>query len=579
MMVTHQQTEEMQTFKDADQTKEMRTLGYKHQTDKITYHGYDRFYVSALQQWKNSNVPFEMLEIGIGDGCSARMWLEYFPNVKLTGFDRYQAPPSVTTLPRFTFLKGDLTNLSDLKRIKSQYDVIIDDASHHPDHQLLLFNSLFVSNLNEGGLWIIEDINTSYWRNKALFGYEIRCGFGHPKSIVEIFKQCVDDVNRDFLDSKSQTTRERQQKVNPWVNEGARTWIASIQFVHNAILIRKQTSVFLQTYYGRQDQNKNENETPKSEQKETKLPVKAIQTLEVIPVILDGTELKGGYNMCLVPEWNGNGFVATVRLSKCLIRESNDDKHFSVRTYPEIQNECWIVHFDHQFRIVRYSKLVEKQSTRIKHRSFTSGLEDCRLIVQSNGIAQLFAITLDTNNRWLTEMSCCEISLAKSQHEIPVPMVYEELNIDTNQKNWIPLRCWGYECHFLQQCNPWRVIRMNTKTGKGTVLLELKDGGLCNFEAHAAASVRLSDNQFLITVREYCEGKYIQSRWILIDDTYTPVKLSKPFRFQTELSYEMCMSLSLSSLPITTIIACVSLDDKAIQIHRFSLSAILETFV
>lgn len=47
------------------------------------------------------------------------------------------------------------------------YDIIIDDGSHMVRHVIASFEALFPY-LRRGGLYIIEDLHTSYWKRYGL---------------------------------------------------------------------------------------------------------------------------------------------------------------------------------------------------------------------------------------------------------------------------------------------------------------------------------------------------------------------------------------------------------------------------
>ena len=113
-----------------------------------------------------------------------------------------------------------------LSQIKHPIHFICDDGSHVPEHQLLTFNTLF-SRLEIGGVYVIEDIETSYWTKKQCYGYPIRCGLGHEKSIIEIFKVAIDGVN--FQPSKTRAGLVKHQE-----------YIHSITFSKNCIIILKK---------------------------------------------------------------------------------------------------------------------------------------------------------------------------------------------------------------------------------------------------------------------------------------------------------------------------------------------------
>ena len=69
--------------------------------------------------------------------------------------------------------------------------IIVDDGSHVPWHQLLTFEIMFETWLKPGGLYIIEDVETSYLdgTNPRIYGYDIiDAGLGKKGSVVEKFK-------------------------------------------------------------------------------------------------------------------------------------------------------------------------------------------------------------------------------------------------------------------------------------------------------------------------------------------------------------------------------------------------------
>jgi len=174
----------------------MEKLGIKYGTDKITHHKYHEIYDFFLKSYYQEQGS--ILEIGIADNSSLKMWLELFPNAFIYGMDIGKQSNG----PRHSVLKGDQSNIKHLievnEKIKSKNLFFInDDGSHIPEHQLLTFNTLFPM-LCEGGIYIIEDIETSYWTKKGLYGYRTRYGYKHPNSIIEIFKDVIDSINSEF---------------------------------------------------------------------------------------------------------------------------------------------------------------------------------------------------------------------------------------------------------------------------------------------------------------------------------------------------------------------------------------------
>lgn len=74
------------------------------------------------------------------------------------------------------------------------------DAGHVPRDQLFTWSQLFPA-LQPGGLYLVLDIETSYWDapGAELYGRIISAGRRSSGSAVEAFKALVDGVNRDFF--------------------------------------------------------------------------------------------------------------------------------------------------------------------------------------------------------------------------------------------------------------------------------------------------------------------------------------------------------------------------------------------
>jgi hypothetical protein len=208
--------------------------GLKHKTDKITHHGYNRFYDYFFYTIKNKY--FNLIEIGVDQGRSLNVWQEIFPNAKIYGIDKMLE----YTIPKGEVFKGDQSDIADLKKIVDKIGlsmVIIDDGSHVPEHQLLTFNYLFKDGLDFGGIYIIEDIETSYWKKSELYGYQVNAGFKSKNNIVNIFKNILPIVNREFLIEKN---IEEIKKYNKIEYENLK-YISFIMFGQNCIIIKKMT--------------------------------------------------------------------------------------------------------------------------------------------------------------------------------------------------------------------------------------------------------------------------------------------------------------------------------------------------
>ena len=206
----------------------MLLYGQLSNTDKVTHHEYHKYYEPVLKPYYN--LHGSIVEIGLGTGQSLPMWQNLFKHAHIYGVDKeYENSGN----DRYTIYKGDQSNVNDLNDLrKSLTDknvfFINDDGSHIPEHQLLTFNTLFPI-LKEGGIYIIEDIETSYWTKGECYNYKTRYGYKHPDSIVEIFKDASDIMNREFIVDKTNLSK----KILHY------DYIESVTFARNCIIIKK----------------------------------------------------------------------------------------------------------------------------------------------------------------------------------------------------------------------------------------------------------------------------------------------------------------------------------------------------
>lgn len=131
-----------------EQIPQLCELAQKHRTDKFPW--YTPFYDALLRGRQVKTV----LEIGVLNGASLRMWQEYFPGAEIFGMDI-----AARTIGLNVFI-GDQGSREDLERVAQAgpFDLIVDDGSHRPEDQVLGAVTL-VPHLWEGGLYIIEDVN------------------------------------------------------------------------------------------------------------------------------------------------------------------------------------------------------------------------------------------------------------------------------------------------------------------------------------------------------------------------------------------------------------------------------------
>jgi cephalosporin hydroxylase len=159
----------------------------------------------AVMKWKNylsvydrylarfRNQPVRILELGVQFGGSLDLWRKYFgPQAIIFGIDINPSCAScngqsgqvrIGSQDDPTFLTGVISEMGGV-------DVVIDDGSHIVKHQRASFEILFPT-LADGGVYICEDLHTSYWPN---FGG----GYRRRGTFIEYAKSLMDDMHSDF---------------------------------------------------------------------------------------------------------------------------------------------------------------------------------------------------------------------------------------------------------------------------------------------------------------------------------------------------------------------------------------------
>jgi hypothetical protein len=103
-----------------------------------------------------------VLEIGVNYGCSLRAWNDYFLNAEIIGIDSNEECMR-NYGERIRCFVADQYNENDLLDVMAQlgnpkFDLIVDDGSHEPAHQIFSAQVL-LSYLARDGVYIIEDID------------------------------------------------------------------------------------------------------------------------------------------------------------------------------------------------------------------------------------------------------------------------------------------------------------------------------------------------------------------------------------------------------------------------------------
>lgn len=127
--------------------------------------------------------PVIVLEFGVSHGGSLQMWKQYFgPQALIYGVD---VDPRCAGFgeENITIITGDQEDrrfLRELRKTLPQCDIIIDDGGHTMKQQIATFEEMY-KHLKEGGIYLCEDLHTSYW---PAFG-------GKAVRPMTVWQQCV----------------------------------------------------------------------------------------------------------------------------------------------------------------------------------------------------------------------------------------------------------------------------------------------------------------------------------------------------------------------------------------------------
>ncbi len=187
-------------------------------------------YERYLSQYVKNNQTIDLLELGVQNGGSLEMWKKYFvEGSTITGVDIDPRCQQIPLSDGINFLLGSAADAAFVEEnlAQKEFDVIIDDASHLPDDVINSFELLFPK-LKSGGLYIIEDVHTSYWK-------EYKGGFRNKQSHMEYFKNITDVVNFNWI---SESEHVNLNEELPYFKKLS-TEVAQIAFYDSVIVIEK----------------------------------------------------------------------------------------------------------------------------------------------------------------------------------------------------------------------------------------------------------------------------------------------------------------------------------------------------
>ena len=204
----------------------LKALAKVYKPSKGKVYDFYTLYTKHLKRFRFKKI--RLLEIGVGGyedpergGASLRMWRSFFPFSRVFAIDiNDKSPHEERRIKIFKGSQSDTLFLEKMLAKTGNLDVIIDDGSHFSKDVITSFEYLF-PHLNHGGVYVIEDTQTSYW--KACGGSMDK----QEKTTMNYFKDLVDGINYEEFPVPGYQANYFEKNI------------VSIHFYHNIIFIKK----------------------------------------------------------------------------------------------------------------------------------------------------------------------------------------------------------------------------------------------------------------------------------------------------------------------------------------------------
>ena len=165
-------------------------------------------YFQAYEEMFNEYVgkKITLVEIGVLQGGSLFMWKEYFgKDARIIGIDLH---PNAKELEKhgFEIYIGSQSDVNFWKNFYSKVgkiDILIDDGGHTNNQQIVTLSES-INNVNDGGIIVVEDVHTSYFKK-----------FGNPSkfSFINYSKYLIDVINSRFAETNINKKNNFKKKI------------------------------------------------------------------------------------------------------------------------------------------------------------------------------------------------------------------------------------------------------------------------------------------------------------------------------------------------------------------------------
>ncbi|HLQ19391.1 MAG TPA: class I SAM-dependent methyltransferase [Tabrizicola sp.] len=183
---------------------------------------YLEIYDGLLAGWQGRDIRF--LEIGVFKGGSIPMWQGFLGRDSRLVFLDIDPACRDLAQPGTVVEIGDQSDPEFLDRVAQAhgpFDLIVDDGGHKMHQQITSFRHLWPQ-LRDRGLYIVEDVHTSYWPG---FGGGLR----EPASFIEFAKDLIDQMHSWY------TEDDAGFPLHPLARE-----IGGIRFYDSLVVIEKR---------------------------------------------------------------------------------------------------------------------------------------------------------------------------------------------------------------------------------------------------------------------------------------------------------------------------------------------------
>lgn len=167
----------------------LQEIGLRCGTAKATHTSYLPWYERFLEPLRDQ--PIHLLELGVHQGHSLRMWLEYFTQATIHGLDHDLTSKYLEPFLEHPHCRLYQADQCDEERLNHWFesgslDLVIDDAGHDPVAQERTVEILFPRVLKPGGRYFVEDVLApdDLWRFEHRPGFEYHEGPGNYDRIV-----------------------------------------------------------------------------------------------------------------------------------------------------------------------------------------------------------------------------------------------------------------------------------------------------------------------------------------------------------------------------------------------------------